>query len=315
MISYRTLVWLCLIGVIGIFLYVNNGTNICDKQLTDNEYITHMITHHEVAVYMSENHLHTTKNPVMLNILRNLIRLQKYEISIMKDSKISSNNISNNNNKSYIYTQGDYVNPNTPDLSNTFCDPGFFNISHNKNIHSNLSCGHPFGGPGGCGGPGGPGGFGGFGGPGGFGGLRGGNPPDVDIHVKNLRTIYSDILKEMKNKGKDLVDEDKKRIELAIKQIETNNKQVLSALGDLKSFIKLDNVFTNGLGNSINLDQIKSLSKVQNIRKSISNLENSVNTTSRDQIALITALIEQVYRPMLLVASGAATPFMRVHRQ
>ena len=57
-----------------------------------------MITHHEVAVYMSENHLHTTKNPVMLNILRNLIRLQKYEISIMKDSKIS-NNISNKNNK------------------------------------------------------------------------------------------------------------------------------------------------------------------------------------------------------------------------
>ena len=141
MISIRTLVWLFLIGIIGIFLYVNNGTNICDKQLTDNEYITHMITHHEVAVYMSENHLHTTKNPVMLNILRNLIRLQKYEISIMKDSKISnnnisSNNISNKNNKPYIYTQGDYVKPNTPDLSNTFCDHGFFNISHNKNIHS-----------------------------------------------------------------------------------------------------------------------------------------------------------------------------------
>ena len=69
MIYYRTLVWLFLIGVIGIFLYLHKGTNICDKQLTDNEYINHMITHHEVAVYMSENHLHNTKNPVMLNIL------------------------------------------------------------------------------------------------------------------------------------------------------------------------------------------------------------------------------------------------------
>ncbi len=136
--------------VIGIILYpykdTIKDTNICNKQLTDTEYIDHMITHHEVAVYMSESHLHNTKNPVILDILRNVIRLQKYEINLMKDTKIinNSNNefndvMSNKNIKMdnlYLTTQGDFTKPNTPYLSNTFCDPGFFNMSHNKNLHS-----------------------------------------------------------------------------------------------------------------------------------------------------------------------------------
>lgn len=105
-----------------------------------------MITHHEVAVYMSESHLHNTKNPIILNILRNVIRLQKYEINLMKDSKIINNTndkfndeMSNKNIKmdnSYRYTQGEFTKPNMPYLSNTFCDPSFFNMSHNKNLHN-----------------------------------------------------------------------------------------------------------------------------------------------------------------------------------
>jgi len=132
--------------VIGLILHTNKETNICNKQLTDTEYIEHMITHHEVAVYMSESHLHNTKNPVILDILRNIIRLQNYEINLMKDSKIINNSnaefndeMSNKNIKmdnSYPTTQGDFTKPNTPYLSNTFCDPGFFNMSHHKNLHS-----------------------------------------------------------------------------------------------------------------------------------------------------------------------------------
>ena len=131
--------------MIGIILYPNIESNICDKQLTDAEYINHMITHHEVAVYMSENHLHNTKNPIILGILRNIIRLQNYEINLMKDSKIINNTndefndqMSNKNIKMdnlYRTTQGDFTKPNTPYLSNTFCDPSFFNMSHNKMLH------------------------------------------------------------------------------------------------------------------------------------------------------------------------------------
>ena len=105
-----------------------------------------MITHHQVAVDMSKIHLHNTKNPIILNMLINLIRIQNYEINIMKGSKIinTSNDemndeMSNKNikmDKSFRYTQGDYMYPNTPYLSNTFCDPEFFNMSHNKNLHN-----------------------------------------------------------------------------------------------------------------------------------------------------------------------------------
>jgi uncharacterized protein (DUF305 family) len=118
----------------------------CNQELTDTEYIDHMITHHEVAVYMSESHLHNTKNPMILDILRNVLRLQKYEINLMKDSKIINNTNNNFNDEmsnknikmdnSYRYTEGDFTKPNMPYLSNTYCDPSFFNISHNKNLHS-----------------------------------------------------------------------------------------------------------------------------------------------------------------------------------
>ena len=95
---------------------------------------------------MSKIHLHNTKKPIILNMLINLIRIQNYEINIMKGSKIinTSNDemndeMSNKNikmDKSFRYTQGDYMYPNTPYLSNTFCDPEFFNMSHNKNLHN-----------------------------------------------------------------------------------------------------------------------------------------------------------------------------------
>ena len=129
--------------LIVIFLNTNKESNICNKELTDDEYINHMITHHEVAVHMSEIHLHNTTNPIIFDILRNIIRLQNYEIKIMKDSKTINNpNDDDMSNKyikmdnSYRYTQGDFTKPNTPDLSDTFCDPSFFNMSHNKNLHA-----------------------------------------------------------------------------------------------------------------------------------------------------------------------------------
>ena len=41
--------------------YGKNENYPCNQELTDDEYIKHMITHHEVAVIMSESHLHNSK--------------------------------------------------------------------------------------------------------------------------------------------------------------------------------------------------------------------------------------------------------------
>ena len=76
--------------------------------------------------------------------MRDLIKTQNYEINLMKYSKITNktnlelnDQMSNNDitmDSSYRYTLGDFTKPNTPYLSNVFCDPGFFTISHNKNL-------------------------------------------------------------------------------------------------------------------------------------------------------------------------------------
>jgi uncharacterized protein (DUF305 family) len=138
--------FMILIGLILNSPKYSNST-ICNKQLTDNEYLQHMITHHEVAVYMSEKHLHNTHNPKILNIIRQLIRTQKYEIFWMKNNINNSeyddlnDEMSDNTirmNKNYYFTQGDYINPNTLGLTNTFCNPDFFNINHNEH-NSNMT--------------------------------------------------------------------------------------------------------------------------------------------------------------------------------
>ena len=120
--------------------------NPCEDTLTDEEYIQHMIPHHEVAVYMSQNHLNNTTNPIILNILRNIIRIQTYEINLMKDASIKNGNVNYINdemslnevkmNKNYRASQGDFTAPNKYAITNTFCDPSFFNVNHNShNLH------------------------------------------------------------------------------------------------------------------------------------------------------------------------------------
>ena len=54
--------------------------NPCTDKLSDLEYLKHMIPHHQVAIDMSELLIPHTSNPIILNLCRNIIRIQKYEI-------------------------------------------------------------------------------------------------------------------------------------------------------------------------------------------------------------------------------------------
>ncbi len=139
-------------------------------------------------------------------------------------------------------------------------------------------------------------------------GMRGGGC--VEDSVATMEAIYKQILEEMKRNGKDLVDDDKKRIENAIEQIKKNNSQLAAALNDLKGFMKLNSALTAGLTN-VSLNDIKGSSKVD-IANQIKTFESSINNTANSQINLMTALIDQVFRPMALIASGNSSHLLKL---
>lgn len=104
-----------------------------------------MIPHHQVAVDISIMLQKQTKSPVMQNILRKLIWIQKYEISLMNEmvEKLPINDMSSNKsmNKNYMATISDFIKPNRLGLTNTYCDPHFFDPKeHMKHIkHMKLN--------------------------------------------------------------------------------------------------------------------------------------------------------------------------------
>jgi len=62
-------------------------SSVCTDNLTDIEYLEHMIPHHQVAVDISVMLQKKTKSAKMQKILRELIRIQTYEIEMMKMMK------------------------------------------------------------------------------------------------------------------------------------------------------------------------------------------------------------------------------------
>ena len=149
--KYNRMILFLLVFIVSIVSIMSKSFlfNPCKDTLTDEEYIQHMIPHHEVAVYMSQNHLNNTTNPIILNILRNIIRIQTYEINTMKDASIKNVNVNYINdemslnevkmNKTYKASQGDFTPPNKYAITNTFCDPSFFNINHNSHMIEHMT--------------------------------------------------------------------------------------------------------------------------------------------------------------------------------
>ena len=65
----------------------------CTDKLTDIDYLKHMIPHHQVAIDMSQKLLSITKNPKMLYLCNEIIRIQGYEIwemSMIKQKMINT---------------------------------------------------------------------------------------------------------------------------------------------------------------------------------------------------------------------------------
>jgi uncharacterized protein (DUF305 family) len=120
--------------VITVFLAMTKKKTkggICRGYLTDNEYLEHMIPHHQVAVDISILLQKTTKNPGMQEILRKIIWVQNYEIQLMGDMTkgLPENDMSTsyiNMDRNYTITTDYLSKPNKIGLTKTYCDPNFF---------------------------------------------------------------------------------------------------------------------------------------------------------------------------------------------
>ena len=103
----------------------------CQDKLADIDYLLHMIPHHKVAVDISYLLQKTSKSVVVQDILRKLIWTQNYEITLMNDvlATFPEINVSADDimNKKYIDMISDFIPPNKLGLTNTYCDPHFFN--------------------------------------------------------------------------------------------------------------------------------------------------------------------------------------------
>jgi len=111
----------------------------CRVFLSDVDFLKHMITHHQIAIYISIQHIKNTKNDIIMKVLRELIWTQNYEIvMMMEELSNTAENVSDiHSNQPFIPTIVSSIYPNVVGLTNTYCDPGFFNSTmhthHNQN--------------------------------------------------------------------------------------------------------------------------------------------------------------------------------------
>ena len=136
--------YLLLIALLLLFILLNKKEtfqNVCTGYLTDIQYLEHMIPHHQVAIDISYELQKKTKWPFMQHLLRKLIWVQEYEISMMKEmirSFPTYNNRKKRMNRNYIYTLSDFVKPNKLGFTKTYCDPHFFDPEKHKKHLSHM---------------------------------------------------------------------------------------------------------------------------------------------------------------------------------
>ena len=107
----------------------NSKSNPCTDNLTDLEYLEHMIPHHQVAIDMSELLIPKTNIPKMLNLCRNIIRTQGYEIWEMEQMKRKLSETLFSSEKGYnenIKTKLDIFYPIMSKAKEGGCNPLFF---------------------------------------------------------------------------------------------------------------------------------------------------------------------------------------------
>ena len=143
MVLYYIVLFIVLLYVIiygNIIQTFTNSEYPCRSILTDTQYLTHMISHHQIAIDISEKYQSLAKSSILKSIIRQLIWTQKYEIALMKE--VLHHPIDNvsiiTHNTAYVPTVIGTTFPNKKDLTKTYCDPNFFDINSHTN-HMNTT--------------------------------------------------------------------------------------------------------------------------------------------------------------------------------
>ena len=113
----------------------------CRVFLSDNDFLKHMIPHHQIAIDISIKHIENTKSDIIMKVLRELIWTQKYEIAMMMEELTNkTENVSEiTSNQAFIPTISSSIYPNVVGLTNVYCDPGFFSSTmHNHHNSTNM---------------------------------------------------------------------------------------------------------------------------------------------------------------------------------
>ena len=108
--------------------HFKNDSNPCTDKLTDLEYLEHMIPHHQVAIDMSKLLQPKSTSDIMLNLCREIIRKQQYEIYEMTFMKKYDDELFTSDPwiKENIRTKLDRYNPILSKAKDGECNPLFF---------------------------------------------------------------------------------------------------------------------------------------------------------------------------------------------
>jgi uncharacterized protein (DUF305 family) len=106
----------------------------CRVSLSDKDFLTLMIIHHQMALDISIQHVKNTKNDIIMKILRELIWTQNYEILLMTEElkHITATISEIHVNQPFIPFISSLTYPNEIGLSNTYCDPSFFTSNEHR---------------------------------------------------------------------------------------------------------------------------------------------------------------------------------------
>jgi hypothetical protein len=137
--------------------------------------------------------------------------------------------------------------------------------------------------------------------------LSGGAQSDLTETAQGLQNSFVKVLKDLQNSGKDLVDNDKKLIENAIKKVSKNEKQITHALNELSAFSKLSDTLKNGLPQALELKDTDGSSRLVSVSKNVSNLNTNVGSLARENQALITQLYNNVFKSLASLRLGVSS--------